>query len=140
MVQKYKKRRILFFVAFFWELFRTGILWRINQNMLLKAYAGLSVFYLLWLIVPVLTLFAGYLMVIVEPKAYRICILLLMNRAFQVVIGLISLLILLIEFHSTILIPYLYQISLLIFGDIIFMIIQFIDVRYGNLQQENIDA
>ncbi len=108
--------------------------------MLLKAYAGLSVFYLLWLIVPVLTLFAGYLMVIVEPKAYRICILLLMNRAFQVVIGLISLLILLIEFHSTILIPYLYQISLLIFGDIIFMIIQFIDVRYGNLQQENIDA
>ncbi len=129
MTYENRKRRVLITFALIWELVRIGILWQINRQFFTGIHGGINAFYLLWLIAPVLALIAGYLMVILEPEAYRIRVLLLMGRAFQAILGSISLVTLLMGIAPVPeLIDSLFLLLIVVIGDIVFTVAQSVDV------------
>ncbi|MGM0432365.1 MAG: hypothetical protein ACQEQU_06600 [Spirochaetota bacterium] len=85
------KRRIIISCALVWEIVRLGLLWNAHQELFAGAYGQVNTFLLLWLSAPVLALIAGYLIVLTDPEADRICILLVMGRAFQSIFGVLAL-------------------------------------------------
>lgn len=71
------------------------------QRLFAGAYGQGNSFFLLWLTAPVFALVAGYLIVITDPEADRVCILLVMGRAFQGIFGILALFSFLAGFITT---------------------------------------
>lgn len=129
MAQTHGTRRILYLFALLWELFRTGMLWKMNSPLLIGVYDPHSMFYLLYLISPVLALFAGYLIILIEPQRRSICLLVTMGRGFEFSIGMVSSLILWTTNHPGPMVPHRILLLLIIIGDAMLLLFQLLDIR-----------
>jgi hypothetical protein len=140
MIQKYRKRRLLYLTAMLWELFRTGNLWSINQQVLLDTFGVLGMFYILWLASPLLLMFSGYFLVILEPQAKRLCVLLTMGRGFQALTGVIAIIFLVTLFKPAPMVSHSILILLILIGDWVFLLLQLLNLRRTIHQGENFHA
>ncbi len=91
MTQHRKKQFIVIVIALTWEISRLGLLWNVNNRILSPLLESVNPFYLLWLISPAIAIISGYLILLFEPEAEHLRVVLFMSRCFYIVLGLIGL-------------------------------------------------
>jgi hypothetical protein len=125
MITRYLRRKIIFSFALLWELVRLGLLWNMNRVFIEHSFGTINSFYLMWLIAPALAVISGYLIVLYQPDAKTVCIVLVNSRGFQAVFGILAILTILAGSTSF---TDIGTLMLILLMDMLFLFVQLMDI------------